>query len=202
MRLIKNFEVCEAQKGVMSSCMHTGPVLSRFDGFLQIGPRATPANQHKFALCIEGDCECFRHGTPCFSRGFERPKRFLNYSNGISKRFKLALLPPRPVTSLGHQEGRRVFREGPKFFELCPKFLSCVQHNFPGEAKIFLGGFTPPGYGPATTIKIHENLALQLPQYSDKTVAVSQNVFASSKIKSLKNPWWGPQYFVNVWCNV
>ena len=27
----------------------------------------------------------------------------------------------RPVTSLGHQEGRSVFREGPKFFELCPE---------------------------------------------------------------------------------
>jgi len=26
----------------------------------------------------------------------------------------------RPVTSLGHQDGRRVFSEGPKFFELCP----------------------------------------------------------------------------------
>ena len=29
----------------------------------------------------------------------------------------------RPVTSLGHQEGRRVFRKGPKFFEICPIFL-------------------------------------------------------------------------------
>jgi len=36
-----------------------------------------------------------------------------------------------PVTSLGHQEGRRVFREGPKIFELCPIFLNYVQHIFP-----------------------------------------------------------------------
>jgi len=43
----------------------------------------------------------------------------------------------RPVTSLGHQEGRRLFREGPKFFELCPMFSNCVQHIFPGGAKIF-----------------------------------------------------------------
>jgi len=28
----------------------------------------------------------------------------------------------RPITSLGHQEGQRVFREGPTFFELCPIF--------------------------------------------------------------------------------
>jgi len=50
----------------------------------------------------------------------------------------------RPVTSLGHQEGRRVFWEGPKFFELCPIFLNYVQHNFLGRAKNFLGGIGPP----------------------------------------------------------
>jgi len=50
----------------------------------------------------------------------------------------------RPVTSLGHQEGRRVFREGPKFFEPCPIFLNYVQHIFPGWAKIFLGLASPP----------------------------------------------------------
>jgi len=45
----------------------------------------------------------------------------------------------RPVTSLGHQEGRRVFREGPKFFELCKIFLNYVQHIFSrGGAKNFL----------------------------------------------------------------
>ena len=79
---------------------YSGPVLSRFDRFLLIepraagGPRASPTNQHKFALCIEIDCEYFRSGVQCFSMGFERPKRFLNYSNGLSKRFKVALLPP------------------------------------------------------------------------------------------------------------
>ena len=43
----------------------------------------------------------------------------------------------RPVTSLGHQEGRRVFREWPKIFELCPIFLNYAQHIFPGGRKLF-----------------------------------------------------------------
>jgi len=36
----------------------------------------------------------------------------------------------RPVTSLGHQVGRRVFWKGPKFFKLCPILLNYVQHIF------------------------------------------------------------------------
>jgi len=43
------------------------------------GPRARPVNKHKFVLCIEADCECFRRGVQSFSRSFET-KRFLNYS--------------------------------------------------------------------------------------------------------------------------
>ena len=50
----------------------------------------------------------------------------------------------RSVTSLGHQEGRRVFWERPKFFELCPIFSNYIQHIFPGGAKNFLGGASPP----------------------------------------------------------
>jgi len=56
-------------------------------------------------------------------------------------------LVPRPVTSMGDQEGRIVFREGHNFFELCPK-------HFSRGWKSFLGGFAPcasPGYGPAST---------------------------------------------------
>ena len=97
--------------------------------------RRGPINQHRFALCIEADSEYFRRGALWFSRGCERPKWFLNYSNGLSKQFKVVL--------------------------------------------------------------IHENLALQSSQYSDKTVAVSRNVFAGSKVKSLKNLWRGPQHFVS-----
>jgi len=48
------------------------------------------------------------------------------------------------------------------------------------------------------TIKIHQNLALQSSRYSDKTVAVSQNVFAVSKVKTNEYPRWGPQYFASV----
>jgi len=47
----------------------------------------------------------------------------------------------RPVTSLGHQVGRRVCWEGPKFFKLCSIFFNYVQHTFPGGE--FLGGFAP-----------------------------------------------------------
>jgi len=36
----------------------------------------------------------------------------------------------KPVTRLGHQEGRRVFREGPRFFLLCPTHLSRGGENF------------------------------------------------------------------------
>jgi len=39
-------------------------------------------------------------------------------------------------TSLGHQEGRRVFWEGPKIFEVCPIILIDVQY-------IFLGAWPP-----------------------------------------------------------
>jgi len=62
----------------------------------------------------------------------------------------------RPATSLGHQEGRRVFREGPKFFGLCPIFLNHVQHIFPVGENNFLGRVSPlrpPGYGPGCAVK-------------------------------------------------
>ena len=50
----------------------------------------------------------------------------------------------RSVTNLRHQEGRRVFWEGPKIFELCPIVLNYVQHILPGGAKYLLGGLRPP----------------------------------------------------------
>jgi len=49
----------------------------------------------------------------------------------------------RPVTSLGHQKGRRSLWEGRKFFELCPIVSNSMQHIFPGGAKNFLGGLRP-----------------------------------------------------------
>jgi len=58
---------------------------------------------------------------------------------------------PTPVTSLGHQEGRRVFREGPKFFKPCPIFLKLCPTFFQGAENFCWGGFAPPGYRPAHT---------------------------------------------------
>jgi len=79
--------------------LHAGPVLSRFDRFLLIGLRAergpmlrqlTNTNLHfvsKLIVNISGA------GPSVFQRVL-RPKRFLNYSNGLSKQLQLALLPP------------------------------------------------------------------------------------------------------------
>jgi len=48
----------------------------------------------------------------------------------------------RPVTSLRHREGGRVFWDGPKFFELCPT-------QSPRGGEKFSWGFAPVGYAPA-----------------------------------------------------
>jgi len=50
----------------------------------------------------------------------------------------------RPVTSLGHQEERRVCWEWLKLFKLCPILSNYVQHIFPGRGKNFLGVVSPP----------------------------------------------------------
>jgi len=50
----------------------------------------------------------------------------------------------RHVTSLGHQEGQRGFREGSKFIETCPIFLKYAKHIFPEGAKKFSRGASPP----------------------------------------------------------
>jgi len=75
------------------------------------------------------------------------------------------LVWPRPVTSLGHQEGRKIFREGPKFFELCTIFLNCVQHIFPGGEK-FSRGAKDPSYGPGVQNVPGKNGGLSYSGYS------------------------------------
>jgi len=50
---------------------------------------------------------------------------------------KIACSYTRPVTSLRHQMGQRVFWEGPKFFKLCPTHFSR------GGERYFRGGFAP-----------------------------------------------------------
>jgi len=56
----------------------------------------------------------------------------------------------RPVTSLEHQGGQRVFWEGPKFFKLCPIVLNtlCATHFSRESEEFFRKGFLP-SYGPA-----------------------------------------------------
>ena len=79
----------------------------------------------------------------------------------------------RPVTSLRHQEGRRVFRERPKFFELRPIFLKYWQHIFPGGAHNFLAGEAPPGYGPGPTPAFSCWQDLRDERYENKFFALS-----------------------------
>ena len=70
----------------------------------------------------------------------------------------------RPVASLAHQEGRRVFREGRRFFELCPIFLNYLQHLFPGRENFSRGDspyWRPTGYGPGQSHKPFESVASQ-----------------------------------------
>jgi len=69
----------------------------------------------------------------------------------------------RPVTSLGHEAGRRLFWEGPKFFKLCPTVLNYVQHIFPGGAKKIFGGFRPPGYEPAFKWRLYPTFRRSTP---------------------------------------
>jgi len=50
----------------------------------------------------------------------------------------------RPVTSLEHQAGRRVFWVGSKFFKLCPIVLNYVQQISPQGARNFAGELLHP----------------------------------------------------------
>jgi len=90
-----------------------------------------------------GDCS----GGPIYRRHSFDVSRFINaaqsYSFAEVKKLKACLHKSRPVTSLGHQEGRRIFWEGPKYFEIRPIFSKYIQHTFPGGAKNFLRGLRP-----------------------------------------------------------
>jgi len=59
------------------------------------------------------------------------------------------LLLLRPVTSLDHQGWQRVFREGTKFFKLCPTHFSRGTKHF--VVRIRPPPCAPPSYGPAFT---------------------------------------------------
>ena len=65
---------------------------------------------------------------------------WLPFSLSLTTSSDAFLYKGRPVTSLGHQMGRRVFWEKPNFFKLCPVVSDYVQHIFPRGAK----NFPPP----------------------------------------------------------
>jgi len=105
------------------------PVLSLFDRFLVIGPRAT-FNRSKLTLSVFS-----ARAGQVFLRCFEKPKRFsIFFQLSLKIQYKLALLPPSNYTK-----------------------------------DLF-----------------YNHLGIQ---YSDKTVAVSQNVFAISKVKPQEKAW-------------
>jgi len=64
-------------------------------------------------------------------------KRTYNQKQETKSCFVNLMVGCRPVTSLGHPEGRKVFWEGTKFFQLCPIILNYVQHIVQWEKKIF-----------------------------------------------------------------
>jgi len=103
----------------------------------------------------------FKHNLTAFSQILER-RGTLHF-----------VVITRPITSLGYQEGRRVFWEGPKFFELCSIVLNDVQHIFSGGAKYFLEGLrppAPPGYGPG------HHCSKIMPTDSRQTMSTNQNL--------------------------
>jgi len=90
---------------------------------------------------------------------------------------------PRPVTSLGHQVGQRVFWKGPKFFELCPIVLNYVQHIFPEGSKNVGGAW--PTCAPLVTGLVTPRLPA--------TMSQPQRLLNQRSIK-------GCRYIVAVWC--
>ena len=64
---------------------------------------------------------------------------------------KLIRLRTRPVTSLGHQEGRRVFWEGPNFFFAVSNIFKLYPTHFSRGTKNFLGGLRPLPAPPLAT---------------------------------------------------
>ena len=90
------------------------------------------------------------------SDGFDQARNRLGIPGGAksflrgTQIFKLCTI--RPVTSLGHQRWRRVFWEGPKFFQtMSNSFQQCpTGFSRGGGEKACRGGFVAPGYGPVS----------------------------------------------------
>jgi len=69
----------------------------------------------------------------------------------------------RPVTSLGHQVGQRIFWEGPTFFQLWPAFWTMSNTFFQGRRKSLQGELRPPGYGPGYYHIAHHGIVNSFP---------------------------------------
>jgi len=109
--------------------------------------------KNKFQLGEEGIrnifCGILNHATVQYSTKF--PSLMTNVLLQLVRDIINGECYQQALTSLGHQEGQRVFREDPKIFELCPIVLNNVQHIFPGGENFSSGGFAPlrpPGYDP------------------------------------------------------
>jgi len=118
----------ESQSATSSAVMHhyswkakavfsAGPALSPCSC---IGPRAIVfgkvVNFCQIPLELENSVD-----TPCKSHCLQTIILLKKTMNFLFRTLS-NVLKSRPVTSLWHQEGRRVFWEEPKFFELCPIF--------------------------------------------------------------------------------
>jgi len=74
--------------------------------------------------------------------------------SGITERSLKTAVNSRHVTSLGHQEGRRIFWRRPKFYIASMYENNGYAYNmsktfFQGRRKFFQRGLSPPlGYGP------------------------------------------------------
>jgi len=100
----------------------------------------------------------------------------------------------RPVTSLEHQEGRRVFWEGPKNFELCPIVLDYVQHILSmGGDKFSRGASTPWLRAWVTPKNSRQNL------HDNVLGKFGQKSFAPPKICLLLHLWRKVETHLEIW---
>ena len=117
---------------------------------------------HHFALTLLEESLASPEKNPCDAHEWNMDFFFPKVKKRAMSRLLIAcfavsnIATSRPVASLGHQAGRRVFWEGHKFFKLCPT-------HFPRERKLFQGGFPPPSYGPGNQCLVPSKLGSHSP---------------------------------------
>jgi len=87
--------------------------------------------------CISAGTDPFLLVVEVYDLSSKLPRKHINWTISLRERH-LPMPLRKPVTSLGHQEGRRVFWEGPTFFVLCPIVSNYVQDIFLVGTKNFL----------------------------------------------------------------